>query len=175
MKLKNNRGYVAIDASIAVLVLLIIVPTIAGMIYNVNKTNNLIERKNEAISIAINTIETVKGIGVHGDINETVIKDKLSEIYTFAEDNTFTSENINDEATEFDDKINSIQGTLTKDENTYKIQIHIQDYANTQEAIDKKNNTGIEVIDELIKIVKVKVTFKSGNQQKDIELNTVIN
>ena len=175
MKIKNNRGYVAIDASIAVLVLLIIVPTIAGMIYNVNKTNNLIERKNEAISIAINTIETVKGLGVHADIDETVIKNKLSDIYTFAEDNTFTSELINDEATEFDDKITSIQGTLTKDENTYKIQIDIQDYANTQEAIDKKNNTGIEVIDELIKIVKVNVTFKSGNQEKDIELSTVIN
>ena len=45
MNLKNNKGYVGIDASIAVLILLIIIPTIAGMIYNVNKTNNLIDRK----------------------------------------------------------------------------------------------------------------------------------
>jgi len=161
MNFRKNKGYVAIDASIAVLVLLIIIPTIAGMIYNVNKSNDLIDRKTEAISIAINTIETVKGIGVSGDINETVVRNKLSDIYTLTEDNTFTSENI-------DDKINSIQGTLTKDENTYKIQIDLQDYANTTEGKAQTASSGY------VKTAKVIVTFKSGKQEKNIELNTVI-
>lgn len=149
MKLKNNKGYVAIDASIAVLVLLIIVPTIAGMIYNVNKTNDFIDRKTEAISIAVNTIEAAKGID--SDIVElkeenvqVAIGTSLEEIY--GEDF---------ETSEF---------TLTKNENTYKIVLDIQDY----------NKINTEAKENKVKIVTATVKFRSGKQEKKIELSTVI-
>lgn len=147
MNFKNNKGYVGIDASIAILVLLIIIPTVAGMIYNVNKTNNLIERKTEALSIAVNTIETAKGIGVETLDKETVIKELKNNIYT---------------------ELDTTELTLTKDDNTYKIEIVIQDYAETDEGISQSAISG------LTKIINVKVIFKSGEEQKNVELNTVI-
>lgn len=168
MKIKNNKGYVAIDASIAVLILLIIIPTIAGMIYNVNKSNNFIERKTEAINIAVNTIEIVKGIGANGELNETTVRNNIAELYTLTEEDVYTMvENIND-------KINSITGTITNNENTYKIKIDIQDYANTQEATDKQTETGIEIESGLVKIVEVTVEYRSGKETKSIKLNTAI-
>ena len=143
MNLKNNKGYVAIDASIAVLVLLIIVPTIAGMIYNVNKTNNYIDRKTEAISIAINTIEVAKGIDITELTEEKWISD-LKEIY---------------------EEIDKTELTLTIKDNTYKIEIDIEDYNDINELAEAGK----------VKTITVIVTFKSGNQNQNIELSTVIN
>ena len=37
MNLKKNNGFVGVDISVAVIILLILVPTITGMIYNINK------------------------------------------------------------------------------------------------------------------------------------------
>lgn len=149
MNLKSNKGYVGIDASIAVLVLLILIPTITGMIYNVNKTNNLIDRKTEALSIAINTIETAKGLGLEALGKENVIQDLKDDLYSELD---IEEENV----------------TLIKNENTYKIEIDIQDYADTEEG---KAQSAIEGVS---KIINVKVIFKSGKEQKNIELSTVI-
>ena len=165
MNLKNNKGYVGIDAAIAVLVLLIIIPTIVGMIYNVNKTNSFVDRKTEAISIAINTIEAIKGIGIDGindeNFNETVVTAKLEELYVLTDDDTPTSETV--------DTVNTIKGiTLTKDENTYKIQVDIQDYADTI------TDGTVTVESGKVKIVNVTVTFRAGKQEEKIELSTVI-
>lgn len=147
MNLKNNKGYVAVDASIAILILLIMVPTIVGMIYNVNKTNNYIDRKTEAISIAINTIEAAKGIDV-GSLNLDAVKQELkSKIYT---------------------DLDETEMTLTKDENTYKVEVIITDYADTDEGKAIKAQSGY------VKNVKVIVTFRLGKQQKKVELSTVI-
>ena len=165
MNFRKNKGYVGIDASIAILVLLIIIPTIAGMIYNVNKSNALIDRKTEAISIAVNTIEAIKGIGIEdmqiAGFDGTNIVDNLKNIYpNLPEEKTVTGD-INTKMI--------IEGlTLTKDENTYKIYIEIEDYANTI------TDEGITVQTGKVKKIKVKVTFKSGKKEKDIELNTVI-
>ena len=148
MNLKNNKGYVGIDASIAVLVLLIIVPTLVGMIYNVNKTNNFIDRKTEAISIAVNTIEVAKGIEVSVLDTDTVIQDLKDNIYT---------------------ELDTTEMTLTKDNNTYKIEVDIQDYADTTEGTAQSATSGY------VKIVNVTVTYRAGKQEKNIELNTVIN
>lgn len=146
MNFKKNKGYVAVDASIAIIVLMILIPTIAGMIYNVNTTNNFIDRKTEAISIAVNTIEAAKGIYITELTNEKVI-DVVQEIYSNLDENELTIE---------------------KDNNTYKLDIEIQDYADTTEGKAKS------AISDKIKIVKVVVTFKSGKQENNVELNTVI-
>ena len=146
MNFKKNKGYVAVDASIAIIVLMIIIPTIAGMIYNVNTTNNFIDRKTEAISIAVNTIEAVKGIYITELNNEKII-DVVQGVYSNLDENELT---------------------LEKDNNTYKLDIEIQDYADTTEGKAKSAISG------KVKVVKVIVTFKSDKQENNVELNTVI-
>ena len=149
MNLKNNKGYVGTDASLAILVLMIIIPTITGMIYNVNKTNNLIDKKTEALSIAINTIETAKGIEI-----EELDKDKVIQEM---KDNLYSEIDVEDEVV-----------TLTQNENTYQIVLSIEDYANTEEGQAKYAEQ------DKVKIVTAIVKFMSGKQENNIELNTVI-
>lgn len=166
MNFRKNKGYVGVDASIAVLILLIIVPTLVGMIYNLNKTNSFIDRKTEAISIAVNTIEILKGIGINGlndeGFDETVVTTEMSRLYTLTDDDIPTIE-------VGENNINSIKGiTLNKNENTYKITIDIQDYANTEEGEAKS------AYSNKVKIVTATVGFRSGNQEKNIVLSTVL-
>lgn len=151
MNFKNNKGYVAVDASIAILVLLIIVPTIAGMIYNVNKSNSLIDRKTEAISIAVNTIETAKGIAADELTSEEVMKE-LEGVYAFSD------------ITESDADSNKKVLTIEKENNTYKITIIVQDY----------NEINTSAVSGKVKIVDVTVEYRSGNETNNINLNTVI-
>ena len=155
MNLKNNKGYVGVDASIAVLILLIIIPTITGLIFNVNRTNNLIDRKTEAVSIAVNTIESAKGVEV-AELTSEKVKGELEGIYTISD------------ITETDVTSDKKVLTTTKDNNTYKIEVQIQDYANTTEGIAQAASTG------KVKIVEVIVTYKEGKEQKNIELSTAI-
>lgn len=144
MNFRKNKGYVGIDASLGVLILLIMVPTLVGMIYNVKKTNNFIDRKAEAISIAVNTIETAKGIDNLEDVTQEEIGDTLEEIY----------------GTYF----NNTDFTITKNDVTYKIEIDIKDYSE----IDTTAESNI------VKTVTATVIFKSGKEQKSIDLSTVL-
>ena len=60
MNLKNNKGVLGIDISVAVIIIFILIPIITGMIYNINKTNANIKRKSQALNIAINCMEIYK-------------------------------------------------------------------------------------------------------------------
>lgn len=150
MKLKKNNGYVGVDTAIAILILVIMIPTIAGMIYNVNKTNKTIDRRTEALNIAVNTIEVAKGLGIDEMRNSNV----TASIMEMLKNQLYSDLNITD-------------NTLTKDSSTYKIDVTISDYADTH----------TDAIKDFVKIVKVTVTYKpenSQNNQDSIDLSTVI-
>ena len=76
MKLKDEKGYVGVDISIAVIILLIIVPTIMGMVYNINSSKNVSKVKSEAISIAVNALEAAKKIEL-ADLDDNSILEAL--------------------------------------------------------------------------------------------------
>ena len=142
MKIKNNKGYVGVDVSISILILLIIIPTLTGMIYNVKKTKNGIDRKSQAINIAINSIEAIKGLGIDEATKEKTL-DKIKEIYP---------------------GFDTVQETLVINNNTYKIEINIQDYTDTDDG------NAIGATEGIVKIAKVIVSYKSGS----VDLSTVI-
>ena len=69
MNLRSNKGYVLTDASVSIIILLVLVPVIMGIVYQINITQRTIETKTEAINIAI-IIDNLRAIyGV--DTNET--------------------------------------------------------------------------------------------------------
>ena len=61
-KLRKNNGITGIDASIAVVILMIFIPMIAGLISNINNMSNKIARRTRAVNIAVQVIEGVKFI-----------------------------------------------------------------------------------------------------------------
>lgn len=63
MNLKNEKGVTGIDISIAVVIIFIFVSIIAIIIANLNNSSKELDRKSEAIYIAINEIENIKNQG----------------------------------------------------------------------------------------------------------------
>ena len=118
MNFRKNRGYVATDASIAVIVLLIIIPTITGIVFNINQTNNKIDRKTQALNIAVNTIEASKSLSFQNLSKENIIK-QLNDAKIYA--NTIDNE-----------------GTLAVTNNSYKINITVVSKETTKKSVTAK-------------------------------------
>ena len=81
MKIKNNKGFVGVDTSIAIIILLIFIPTITAMIYNINKENKNVERKSKALNFAVNVMETAKGIGMK-DLTLENMEKEITNLYS---------------------------------------------------------------------------------------------
>ena len=146
MKLRNNKGYVMTDISIAVIILLILVPTIMGLVYNIGATKRATEAKAEAINIATNTIEAAKGIELEAINTQSVLENIQTNIY---KEKMTISEN---------------NGVITTNKSSYKVSVDVADYA------DSHN----EVQPNVVKTITAKVEFRLGGKTQEITLRTVI-
>ena len=70
MKNKKDRGYIGVDVSISLVIIVILLPTIIAIAYNISKSNNDIKRKAQATSIATFVIEDIKSV-----LNEKIAED----------------------------------------------------------------------------------------------------
>ena len=148
MDLKQNKGFVGIDISISVLSLIILIPTIMGIVYNINKSNNSAKIKSEALNIAINAVETAKGM----EIKNVTVSNLLTEFL-----------NKNTQYTVTTDSTNNVDIVAT-DTGSYKLSYDVEDY-NEHETTATAN---------IVKTVKATVKYKIGNEEKSIDLSTVI-
>ena len=117
MNFKNNKGYVVVDATIAVIILMILIPVLMGMVYRVNLTNHETKIKAEVINILVNTIETAKGIELENLTEEKVIN-KLQDTYTISK--------------------TSNSAVITTSIASYKLKVSVVDYHDTHS--DAKEN-----------------------------------
>lgn len=69
MSFKNEKGYTGIDIAISVVVLFIFVSLIAFLSYGFNSSAKEIELKAEALTLAIDEIETIKSTITMDNIN----------------------------------------------------------------------------------------------------------
>ncbi len=154
MNLKNNKGYVITDASIAIIILLILVPVIMGLVYGIGITKRSTEVKSQALNIAVNAIEAAKGISLETLNEEEVLKylDENSNIYHY----NFTEK----------DFINK-EGTIETDIASYKLLISVEDFADS-------DNASSTVIKNVIKTVKATVKYRLSGKDQEIELSTVV-
>lgn len=150
MNLKKNNGYVGIDLSIALIVLLILIPAITGMIYNLNKENKSLERKSQALNFAINVMETAKGI----EFSELEVAKLEEELYTYYQgDIDITNSSLDDGLM-----------TLDKDSVSYNLKLEIIDYSQIE----------TNVAENKAKKVSIVVTYLLGGKEQTVELNTII-
>lgn len=150
MKIKNNKGFVGVDATIAIIILLIFIPTISAMIYNINKENKSIERKSQALNFAVNVMETTKKI----ELQDLSLEKIETEIINYYNEGVIISN------TELTDGIINI----AKDNINYNLTITIQDYSEIDNTVDENR----------AKWVKVVVTYLVGGNEQNIELATVV-
>ena len=150
--LRSNKGYTGIDISIAMIIILIFVPTIFGIVYNLQKSRIKTEREATAVNIAVDILEIARSLN-YNDLNltEGEFKTILDNKYEVSSQNSNTE--------------NDAYYTFISDkDNRYKIQVSVLKY--TPENI---SNT-----DDFVKQVKVIVTYPIENTTNSIDISTVI-
>ena len=155
MNLRNNKGYVITDVSIAVIILLILVPVIMGMVYGIGASKLATEVKSEAINIAINTIEESKLL----PFDENALDNKSPEVYIL---NNVQSKIYHVEHMSVDE--NEKNAVINTDKASYKLEIQVTDY----------NTINTEADENIVKMVKATVEYKIRGETKKVELSTVI-
>ncbi len=147
MNLKSNKGYVGVDISVAVIIFLIIVPTIMGIIFSANSSSNSVKVKSEALSILTNAIETAKGMPIE-DVNAT---DLLNQFKTSNSQYTTT--------------VGENEDIVQTSTASYKLKYVVVDYKEKDESLYKAN---------IVKTVTATITYRIGSTEKSMELSTVI-
>ncbi len=162
MNLRNNKGYTGIDISVAMIIILIFIPTIFGIVYNMQKTRARTERQVVAVNIATDILEIVKSLNYENvDVSEDgELNNLLKQRYTLSSYNS----NIDSQEENFSQY--SYYTLIGTNNEHYRIQVGIL----------KHVPEGEENIDTAgyVKQVKVIVTYPVGNTTKNINISTVV-
>lgn len=158
MKFKSEKGFTGVDITVALIVILLLMSLISILFFNITKSSKSIDRRSEATHIATSVIEAVKSLN-YDDVkvtnNETQITQQGKEIqYTSASSVTVSL------------------GQIDKIEDGYTCIIKIENYtpssANTEITNKEKE------LNDLVKVVTVRVEYKLANEVKNVELTTTI-
>ena len=144
MNLRNNKGFTEIDISVSIIIILLFIPLMFGLIYNIGKTNNVVKRQTQALSILTSVLEITKDKDLSFDkidIANSEFIGKMQQKYTKI------------------DNSNYIYSIENKEQ--YKINIIIEPYPE-------------DVVPVLVKKFTVKVAYPDGNETKDIQISTVL-
>lgn len=152
---KKNNGFTGIDISISMIIILIFIPTIFGIVYNIQKINADVKRKSAAVNIATNVLEIVKS-EKYSDIVTTESK-LTTDIKRKYEESTYK----NTEKEETGYSYIYYKTTGEKGEH-YQIQVGIKNYYPSD--VDRE---------DYVKQVKVRVFYPYGNNVKDIDISVV--
>ena len=154
--LKKNNGFTGVDISISIIVILIFVPTIFGVVYNIQKTNAGIERKTNAVNIATDVLEIVKS-EQYSDI--TVSNSKLVTDLN----NKYTKSSYKNTEKEEDGYNYIYYSTKGSNNESYQIQLGIKNYYPSSSKTE-----------DYVKEIKVRVFYFFGNSVKDIDIGIVV-
>lgn len=156
-RLKKNKGFTGIDISISVIIILIFIPTIFGIVYNIQKTNESVQRKTNAVGIATNIIEIIKKES-YDDISEDE-SGKLNQDLL----NKYAKSTSNSAITEDEGYNGFLYYSCVGEKNEhYVIQVGIKNYYPSE--TEKE---------DLIKQINVKVFYPYGSKLKNVEIGTV--
>lgn len=130
MDLREQKGFAGSDIIISVIILFIFVSLISTMFYNFNISGKEVERRSEAVNIAVSEIEQIKINGFSQLINNDISCEKKA-----------------------------VDG-----KDGYYKTITVEDYSETDTTKQK----------DVVKRVKVKITYKFKNQEQNVELSTIL-
>ncbi|MBR3002025.1 MAG: hypothetical protein IKF38_00395 [Clostridia bacterium] len=154
MNIKNEKGYLGTDITVAIIIILLFISVTSSIFFNLTKSSKGIERESQATYIASEVIESVKLIPYSNlDITATqtqIIKNDDSYGY------------IGNKGT-----IVNLDGNIEIDAG-YTCYITVENYVPENYQPQEGEET------DYIKIVTVQVDYKLANEQKSITLKTSI-
>ena len=153
MNFKSNKGYTGIDISIAMIIILIFIPTIFGIVYNLQKARARTEREAVAINIATDVLEIAKSL----NYSEVSISNENSEFKTLLNNKYSNLQNSNNTVNCNYSDVNNIH---------YKIQVTVSNYYPADIEVQDQN--------DLVKQITAEVMYPVGNSTKSINISTVL-
>lgn len=167
--LRKNQGYTGVDISISILVLVILIPIIGGIVYNISKAGNGLSQKSYAINVATNILEIAKSIDdikyVYSKTDEEPEESETKSFIYFL--NNRIQSKISDAQIQTVDGDEHIVLTVQDQKhNHYRAIIDVVDFADVTSSPDPKNN--------IVKEVKANVTYSVGSKLKNVEISTVV-
>ena len=169
MNLKNNKGYTGVDVSVAIIIIMLFIPTIFGMTYNINKTKANIAKKSYASQIAtqiLNIAKTTEYEKIDKGFNEQATNDnenflnKLINIF-----GTPVSNHTYNDAAPDNSYIYKFFNTTKDNGDIFEIQVGVKNYYPEDNNLPEK---------DIIKKIKVIVAYSVGSKLEKIELNMPI-
>ncbi len=153
MNLKNNKGYTGVDISIAMIIILIFIPTIFGILYNIKKARTKTEREAFSLNIATDVLEIAKSL----EYSEVVISEQESEFKRLLNNKYNILQISNNTANYSYSDYNDVH---------YNIQVTVSNYYPPGIEDDEKH--------DYVKQATVTVTYPTGNTTKSINISTVL-
>lgn len=152
--LRKNGGFAGIDISISMIIILIFIPTVFGIVYNIGKINAGVKRKSTAVGIATNVIEIAKSEN-YEDISFSENSKLITDIKQKYAESSYTNTEKEEDGYNY-----SYYWIAGEQDEHYQIQVGIKNYYPE----DSEENQ------DLIKIVKVRVFYPYGNKIKDVNI-----
>ena len=172
MNLKNNKGYSGVDVSVAVIIIMLFIPTIFGMIYNINKSKANVTREGYATQIATEIIGMAKSTefeNIDSGFGQNILNSGDTK-YFFNKMKNKYGQPINMDASFFNQDTGfafnyfNAQG---KNGEKYTIQVGVQNYY--PEEFEQS-----ETKPDLIKKIKVAVAYTVGSKIEQTELIAIV-
>lgn len=148
-RLKEQKGFAASDALIAVLIIALFSGLIATISYNIYLSNSSIKRMSKATEYITNVFEHIDKV-----YYDEVTIENLKSSYTYLSEQINSQESIDENM----ERLGVLTGTV---ENSYEITIIIDKYNLEENSLD------------LVKQIKMRVKYKLGNKDQIIEMKKI--
>lgn len=150
-RLKNNNGFAASDALIAILIIALFTGIIASLLYNIYLSNASLKRMSKANGYIVDVFEYIDKI-----YYDDVTIEKLKEQYTYLKD--FTGDDNSIQQDENTNRLGILEGI---DEDKYTVMIVLDQYKPDENSLD------------LVKQITMSVTYKLGGKDQKVEIKRI--
>ena len=155
MRIKNQKGFAASDALIAVLIIALFSGLIATISYNIYISNSSIKRMSKATSYIVDVFEYVDKVNYEEVTKENLIN-YFNNKYYYKESSTTPKEDAEVKALEDGDVIENINVP-------FKAEINITKYKDIEGTLDAE---GLDLVQEITMTVR----YKLGSKNQEITM-----
>lgn len=152
-RLKNNNGFAASDALIAVLIIALFTGIIASLLYNIYLSNASLKRMSKANGYIVDMFEYIDKI-YYEDVNKDNLITYFNNKYYYQEDGATPKQNVEVMA----------GNDITTLNTPFKVIINVQNYNEIEGNEDKL---------DLVKQITMSVTYKLGGKDQTVEMKRI--
>ena len=150
--IKEQKGFAATDALVAILIIILFSGLIGTISYNIYLSNSSIKRMSKATNYIVDLFEYIDKIN-YDEVTKENLVNYFNKKYYYKEDGTTPKSDAEVKLKETDENI----------ETPFKAEINIEKYKDTEGTLDTE---GLDLVQEITMTVK----YKLGNKDQEITM-----